>query len=151
MDEIVPQEKTVINRIKEAFGLKVLPTTWNYILNLLQNPNSKSEKPQILFDVTKSLEYHEDDLKRNRNINYDFIFENKTLDHENQTNIFTPTTISNKDYPQQIEPSNYKKLLSFLKTYFTTKLSEKMVICMDAKFKGQPPVRCVPGGKYGCS
>jgi len=26
-----------------------------------------------------------------------------------------------------------------------------MVYCLDAKFKGQPPVRCVPGGKYGCA
>ena len=90
----------MLNRIKEAFGLKVPAATWIYFLNLLQYPKQNIEQPPSLFEVTKYLEYHEEDLKKGKTkLKYNLSVELRTSGTESQLTIFMPSTVDCHDYP----------------------------------------------------
>lgn len=155
-DELTPNEKMILNRIKEAFALKLNPVVWQGIWKYLQK-KSKDQNNKILVPKLPCLKLIENFNSQN------VLMKIITLEDK-------PAFLIDQENLSPEDQGIWDEFLKFLDNFFDeksnntfTKKTEKAkwscsVETFLSKTKNKPLIippksssKAIPGGKYGCA
>lgn len=145
-DEMIPTEKAIQSRIKEAFDLKITPSQWNYVLQIC----CKSQKFKTYSHTKASSESSNFLFFSDRNLNrprkpYFIVKSIKDPVTGCEISVIYPNNDEWVSYDQHIKSGDvfkvksteiWKSFIEFFNEYFSTE---------------NPEEQAIGGGRYGCA